>query len=137
MLPFVVHWGDVARWPVIFAPLLVGGVMIRLLQRQRMSGRGVDQCALGVIHCVGDTRGLSMDLLPQVLIPLLILGGFVYLFTRRNRERDRNAPLRGEIEARVCFETALARVSILGTGGFWAPRRVDFGARAKAADRRH
>ena len=59
-----------------------------------------------------------MDLLPQVLIPLLILGGFVLLYTRRNRERDRNAPLRGEIEARVCFKTALDRVSILGTGGF-------------------
>ena len=25
-----------------------------------------------------------MDLLPQVLIPLLIIGGFVYLFIRRN-----------------------------------------------------
>ena len=59
-----------------------------------------------------------MDLLPQVLIPLLILGGIVLLYTRRNRERDRNAPLRGEIAARVCFKTALDRVSILGTGGF-------------------
>lgn len=65
-----------------------------------------------------------MDLLPRVLIPLLILGGIVYLFTRRNRERDRNAPLRGEIAARVCFETALDRVSILGTGGFGGTRGV-------------
>jgi hypothetical protein len=62
--------------------------------------------------------GLSMDLLPQVLAPLLIIGGIVYLFTRRNRERARNAQLRGEIEMRVCFETTLDRVSILGTDGF-------------------
>jgi hypothetical protein len=65
-----------------------------------------------------------MDLLPQVLIPLLILGGIVLLYTRRNRERDRNAPLRGEIEARVCFKTALDRVSVLGTGGFGGTRGV-------------
>jgi hypothetical protein len=63
-----------------------------------------------------------MDLLPQVLIPLLIIGGFVYLFIRRNRERAGNAPLRGEIEARVCFETTLDRASILGTGGFGGTR---------------
>jgi hypothetical protein len=65
-----------------------------------------------------------MDLLPQVLIPLLIIGGIVYLYTRRNRERDRNASLRDEIEARVCFKTALDRVSILGTGGFGGTRGV-------------
>src|ERR1700685_2915655 len=65
-----------------------------------------------------------MDLLPQVLIPLLIIGGFVYLFIRRNRERAGNAPLRGEIEARVCFETTLGRASILGTGGFGGTRGV-------------
>jgi hypothetical protein len=65
-----------------------------------------------------------MDLLPQVLIPLVIIGGAVYLFTRRNRERNRNAPLRGEIEARVCFKTTLDRVSILGTGGFGGTRGV-------------
>jgi hypothetical protein len=65
-----------------------------------------------------------MDLLPQVLIPLLIIGGFVYLFIRRNRERAGNAPLRGEIEARVCFETTLDRASILGTGGFGGTRGV-------------
>lgn len=67
-----------------------------------------------------------MDLLPQVLIPLLIIGGIVYLFTRRNRERDRNAPLRVEIEARVCFETTLDRVSVLGTGGFGGTRAYGF-----------
>jgi len=65
-----------------------------------------------------------MDLLPQVLIPLLIIGGFVYLFIRRNRERAGNAPLRGEIEARVCLETTLDRASILGTGGFEGTRGV-------------
>ena len=65
-----------------------------------------------------------MDLLPQVLIPLLIIGGFVYLFIRRNRERAGNASLRGEIEARVCFETTLDRASILGTGGFGGTRGV-------------
>jgi hypothetical protein len=37
MLPFVVHWGDVARWLVISAPLLVGGVVIQLLKRRRMT----------------------------------------------------------------------------------------------------
>ena len=67
-----------------------------------------------------------MDLLSQVLIPLLIIGGMVYLFTRRNRERTGNAPLRGEIEARVCFETTLYRVSILGTGGFGGTRDMWF-----------
>jgi hypothetical protein len=65
-----------------------------------------------------------MELLPEILIPLLIIGGFVYLFTRRSRERAGNAPLRGEIEARVCFETTLDRASILGTGGFDGTRGV-------------
>lgn len=37
MLLLVVHWGDVARWLVISAPLLVGGVVLQLLQRQRMT----------------------------------------------------------------------------------------------------
>jgi hypothetical protein len=73
-----------------------------------------------------------VDLLPQVLIPLLILGGIVYLFTRRNRERDGNAPLRGEIEAGACFETALDRVSILGTGGFGGSRGVWISVRGQS-----
>ena len=70
-----------------------------------------------------------MDLLPELLIPVLIIGGVVYMFMRRNGERARNAPLRGEIEAQVCFETILYRASILGTGGFggtrgqWIPLR--------------
>jgi RHS repeat-associated protein len=64
-----------------------------------------------------ETRRLNMDLLP-LIVPLLIIGVIVYMFTRRTRERASNAPLRGEIEARVCFSTLLARVSMLGTGGF-------------------
>jgi hypothetical protein len=59
-----------------------------------------------------------MSLLPQLLASLVIMGGIAYLFARRNRERAGNAPLRGQIEARVCFETTLRRVSKLGTGGF-------------------
>jgi len=65
-----------------------------------------------------------MDLLPEILISLLIIGGIVYMFTRANRERAGNAPLRGEIKARVCFETTLARASMLGTGGFGGTRGV-------------
>jgi hypothetical protein len=65
-----------------------------------------------------------MNLLPEILIPLLIIGGFLYMFMRQNRERAENAPLRGEIEARVCFETTLARASMLGTGGFGGTRGV-------------
>lgn len=65
-----------------------------------------------------------MSLLPEILIPLVIIGGIVYMFTRQNREREENAPLRAEIRARVCFETTLARASMLGTGGFGGTRVV-------------
>lgn len=44
------------------------------------------------------------------------------MFTQRNRVRTRNAPLRAEIEAQVCYETTLDRASILGTGGFGGTR---------------
>jgi len=70
-----------------------------------------------------------MDLLPQILIPLAIIGVIAYLLVRRNRERGTNAPLRGAIEAQVCFETVLSRARVLGTGGFggtrgyWIPLR--------------
>jgi hypothetical protein len=37
MLSLVVHWGDSARWLVMLAPLLVGGVVIWLLRRRRMT----------------------------------------------------------------------------------------------------
>jgi hypothetical protein len=63
-----------------------------------------------------------MSWLPRLLIPLLIIGGWVYMFMRRNRERAKNAPLRAEIEAQACFETTLYRVSKLGTGGFGGTR---------------
>jgi hypothetical protein len=65
-----------------------------------------------------------MELLPEVLIPLVIIGGLVYMFMRQNRERAANAPLRDEIAARVCFETTLDRASFLGTGGFGGTRGV-------------
>jgi hypothetical protein len=70
-----------------------------------------------------------VHLLPPLLAPLLIAGGWVYMFRRRNRERDRNAPLRREVQADVRFEAILYRASILGTGGFggtpgyWIPLR--------------
>jgi Domain of unknown function (DUF4328) len=41
-----------------------------------------------------------------------------------NHGRAGDAPLRAEIEARVCFETTLDRASILGTGGFGGTRGV-------------
>ena len=63
-----------------------------------------------------------MDLLPQLLIPLAIIGVIAYLFIRQNRDRAWNAPLRGEIEAQVRFETILDRASVLGTGGFGGTR---------------
>lgn len=59
-----------------------------------------------------------MNVLPPLLVPLLIIGGWVYLLVQRSRERTRNAPLRREVAARVCFEAVLYRASILGTGGF-------------------
>ena len=65
-----------------------------------------------------------MDLLPEVLISLVIIGVLVYMFMRQHRERAGNAPLRDEIAARVCFETTLDRASFLGTGGFGGTRGV-------------
>ena len=62
-----------------------------------------------------------MDPIP-LLVALAIIAGWVFMFMRRNRERGRNAPLRDEIEAQVCFETILYRASILGTGGFGGTR---------------
>src|SRR5258708_35125662 len=64
-----------------------------------------------------------MDL--AVLLPLLmIVGAMAYMLIRRNGERAGNAPLAGEIQARVCFETALDHARILGTGGFGGTRGV-------------
>jgi hypothetical protein len=70
-----------------------------------------------------------MDWVPQVAVAGIIAAGWVYMFRRRNRERVSNAPLRGEIQGQVRFETRLHRASVLGTGGFggnrgyWIPLR--------------
>ena len=58
----------------------------------------------------------------SVLMSFVVMGGIMYLVMRRNRERFTNAPLRGEIQARVCLSTPLDHVSILGTGGFGGTR---------------
>jgi hypothetical protein len=51
-----------------------------------------------------------------------VLFAIGYAFVRQNRERPSNGPLRAEIQARVCFETRLSRVRVLGTGGFGGTR---------------
>jgi hypothetical protein len=62
------------------------------------------------------------------LLPLLgvlvIIGGWMYMFMRQNREREANAPLHDEIQARVCLSTRLDHVSKLGEGGFRGTRGV-------------
>jgi hypothetical protein len=74
-----------------------------------------------------------MNLLP-LLWTVTIVAGLVYVFIRQNRERARNAPLRFDIEARVCYSTALDRAVILGTGGYWiaikGPKRLVVGTDA-------
>jgi hypothetical protein len=85
--------GDVARWLVMLAPLLGGGVVIWLLQRQRM------------------TRPWSRPVRSRRYSPWK-------LAERWGR------PLCGQLEAGVCFKTALDRVSVLGTGGFGGTRGV-------------
>jgi hypothetical protein len=72
---------------------------------------------------------LGLNLLPAVLMPVLITGGWVYVFARRNRERVANAPLSGKIKAQVVFETTLYRASILGTGGLGGNRGYWFSLR--------
>jgi hypothetical protein len=74
------------------------------------------------------------------VVALAIGGGIAYLFVRRSSERDENAPLRTEIEARVSFQARLQGASVLGTGGFggtrgmWipvrGPKRLTVGADA-------
>jgi hypothetical protein len=58
----------------------------------------------------------------EFVVTAAVLCGIAYLSVRSNRERARNAPLRAEIEAQVCFETPLSRVRVLGTGGFGGTR---------------
>jgi len=57
-----------------------------------------------------------------LLSVLVIIGGWMYMFMRQNRERSSNAPLRDEIQARVCLSTRLDHVSKLGEGGFRGTR---------------
>ena len=65
----------------------------------------------------------------EFVVILAIACGIVYLFARRNRERNENVPLRNDIEAGVALRTSLHRASVLGTGGFggtrgmWIPLR--------------
>ncbi len=58
----------------------------------------------------------------SALMSFAVIGGIMYLVMRRNRERFTDAPLRGEIQSRVCLSTPLEHVSILGTGGFEGTR---------------
>ena len=61
----------------------------------------------------------------SALMSIVIIGGILFLFMRQNRERAANAPLRDEIQGRVCLSTPLDHVSKLGTGGSGYPRHVD------------
>jgi hypothetical protein len=80
-----------------------------------------------------------MDPLP-IVFTFAVMGGILFLFTRRGRDRPSNAPLRAEIQAGTRFQTRLDRVRILGRGGFegtrgqWisirGPRRLTVGADA-------
>jgi len=80
-----------------------------------------------------------MHLLP-LLWALAIVAVIVYAFMRESRDRARNAPLRFDIEMRVCFSTALDHAMILGTGGFWialkGPKRLVVGTEALWSYRR-
>lgn len=63
-----------------------------------------------------------MGVVIQIVVTLAVPCGILYLLVRRNRERDRNAPLRNEIAAGVFFRARLHRASVLSRGGFGAPR---------------
>jgi hypothetical protein len=70
MLLLVVHWGDIARWVAMLAPLVVFGVVIRLLQRRRMAtpwGRPVH------------SRRYSLRKLATVLVIVLIVDTAAWL----------------------------------------------------------
>lgn len=53
-----------------------------------------------------------------ILMSFVIIGGILFLFIRQNSERAANAPLRDEIQGRVCLSTRVDYVSKLGEGGF-------------------
>jgi hypothetical protein len=77
-------------------------------------------------------RLLSMVASFGIAYALMWVGAHV----RLNRQRAKNAPqLRSEIEAQVCFATALTYVSVLGKGRVEYPLASLAGA--EAADRRH
>lgn len=81
-----------------------------------------------------------MVLIIQLATALAVVGAIACLAVRRNRERDRNAPVRDAIEARVSYRASLDGASHLGTGGFggtrgmWialqGPKRLTVGADA-------
>lgn len=56
------------------------------------------------------------------VILAVVVCGAAGLVIQRNRQRAGNAPVRGEIEARVCFESPLDGVEKLGSGGFGGTR---------------
>ena len=72
--------------------------------------------------------------LPPLLWTLAIIAIIMYAFIRESRERAMKAPLRFEIEARVCFSTKLDYAMILGRGGYWiavkGPKRLVVGTDA-------
>jgi hypothetical protein len=80
-----------------------------------------------------------MDPLP-VVFTFAVMGGILFVFMRRNRDRPANAALRAEIQTGTRFEARLDRVRILGRGGFegtrgqWisirGPKRLAVGADA-------
>ena len=65
-----------------------------------------------------------MGVVIQFVVTVAIPCGIVYLFVRRNRERNGNAAVRNEIVAGVSFRARLDHASVLGTGGFGGTRGV-------------
>ena len=58
----------------------------------------------------------------ELVFTVAVLSFVVLAFVRGDRQRDGNAPLRNEIEARVSFQAPLYHASVLGTGGFGGTR---------------
>ncbi|HUC26845.1 MAG TPA: hypothetical protein VMA73_29455 [Streptosporangiaceae bacterium] len=61
-----------------------------------------------------DLRPLAMVAQAGIAFALMWGGTRIWL----NRQRAKTSGLRSEIEAHVCFETTLARASLLGTRGY-------------------
>jgi hypothetical protein len=95
---------------------------------------GAGQAHVGLGHVVA--RRLSVEFV-LMAATVCVAVGFVI---QRNRQYSGNAPLRSEIEARVCFETTLDRLSKLGTNrlggtrGMWlsvrGPKQLTVGTDA-------